>query len=174
MKNINKKLYLVIVVCLLLLCFSLNVLATESSNVSTNISSLPESGETSSGDGEGAAGSGGAGEDGGGYNCNADDAACWVAEALKADKLIFLTDTDGILVDYKNETTRIPHMNRTRAHELMETGLVAGGMVPKVLSCIHAVEHGVGAVGILNGGVDHALLLETLAPNSLGTTITKD
>lgn len=55
MKNINKKLYLVIVVCLLLLCFSLNVLATESSNVSTNISSLPESGETSSGDGEGAA-----------------------------------------------------------------------------------------------------------------------
>lgn len=115
-----------------------------------------------------------AGEDGGGYNCNADDAACWVAEALHADKLIFLTDMDGILMDCKNEKTLISHMDRERARELMENGLIAGGMVPKVLSCIHAVEHGVGAVGILNGGVEHALLLEALSPNSLGTTITKD
>ena len=115
-----------------------------------------------------------AGEDGMGFNCNADDAACRVAEALGADKLVFLTDIDGILVDNQNEKTLISHMTRDRAAELMEAGLIAGGMAPKALSCVHAVEHGVGTVAVLNGGVDHALLLETLAPGSLGTTITKD
>ena len=115
-----------------------------------------------------------AGEDGKGFNCNADDAACRVAEALGADKLVFLTDIDGILVDDKNEKTRIAHMSCRRAAELMEAGLIAGGMVPKVTSCVHAVEHGVGSVCVLSGGVDHAILLETLAPGSMGTTITKD
>jgi len=115
-----------------------------------------------------------AGEDGKGFNCNADDAACRVAEALKADKLVFLTDMDGILVDNQNESTLIPHMTRSRANELIEAGLIAGGMVPKVQSCLHAVEHGVGEVCILNGGTEHALLLGTLAPDSLGTTMTKD
>ncbi len=115
-----------------------------------------------------------AGEDGLGFNCNADDAACRVAEALGADKLVFLTDMDGILVDNQNEKTLIPHMTKARAEELLETGLIGGGMVPKVLSCLHAVEHGVGAVAVMSGETDHALLLETLAPSSLGTTITKE
>ena len=59
-------------------------------------------------------------------------------------------------------------------YELIEAGLIAGGMVPKVRSCLRAVEHGVGEVCILNGGTEHALLLGTLAPDSLGTTMTKD
>lgn len=115
-----------------------------------------------------------AGEDGGGFLCCAADAACRMAEALGADKLVFLTDIDGILADNQNENTRIPHMTRGRAAELLEAGLIPGEAEPRLRACLRAVEHGVGSAVILNGGVDHALLLETLAPNSLGTTITKD
>lgn len=115
-----------------------------------------------------------AGEDGMGLNCNADDAACHLAQALGADKLVFLTDTDGILVDNQNEKTLIPSMTKARAEELMENGLIGGGMVPKLQSCLRAVDGGVGSVIILNGETDHALLLETLSPNSMGTTMTKD
>lgn len=114
------------------------------------------------------------GEDGGGFNCNADDAACAVAEALQADKLIFLTDTDGILVDSHNQSTRIPHMNAARAAELLDAGLIVGGMAPKVKSCVHAATHGVSRVTVLDGRVEHALLLEALSQKALGTTITKD
>lgn len=73
-----------------------------------------------------------AGEDGGGFNCNADDAARAVAAALGADKLIFLTDTAGVLIDSHNSKTAVPHMDVKRAEELIDTGLIAGGMVPKV------------------------------------------
>ncbi len=114
------------------------------------------------------------GEDGKGMNCNADDAACAVAEALSADKLIFLTDTDGILVDHHNQSTRIPHMDAARARELLESGLIAGGMAPKVKNCVHAATHQVSKVVVLDGRVEHALLLEAVSQKSLGTTITKD
>ncbi|MEG2420412.1 MAG: acetylglutamate kinase [Oscillospiraceae bacterium] len=111
--------------------------------------------------------------DGGGYNCNADDAARAIAEALFADKLIFLTDVDGILTDSHNADTRISHINTQRARELIAAGLIAGGMVPKVDGCVHAVEAGVQKVVILDGRVEHALLLESLSQKSLGTTITE-
>jgi len=115
-----------------------------------------------------------AGEDGKGFNCNADDAACAVAEALAADQLVFLTDTDGILVDHHNQSTRIPHMGAARARELLDSGLIAGGMAPKVKNCIHAATHQVSKVVVLDGRVEHALLLEAVSQKSLGTTITKD
>jgi acetylglutamate kinase len=111
------------------------------------------------------------GEDGGGYNCNADDAARAIAEAMQADKLIFLTDTDGILVDSQNKSTVIPHMDLARAKELLDAGLIAGGMVPKLNGCIHAITHGVERVVVLNGTIEHALLLETVAAKTQGTTI---
>ena len=111
------------------------------------------------------------GEDGGAFNCNADDAARAVAEAVKADKLVFLTDTDGILVDSHNQSTRIAKMDVSRARELMDSGLIAGGMIPKTMNCIHAVEHGVGAVTVLDGRMEHAVLLEAISEKSLGTTI---
>lgn len=104
-------------------------------------------------------------------NCNADDVARAVAEAMGADKLIFLTDTSGILVDSHNQSTRIPCMNVDRARELMESGLIAGGMLPKTQGCIHAVEHGVAAVTVLDGRTQHAILLEAISEKSLGTTI---
>ena len=113
-----------------------------------------------------------AGEDGGGFNCNADDAARAVAAALGADKLIFLTDTAGVLIDSHNSKTAVPHMDVKRAEELIDTGLIAGGMVPKVRGCIQATRAGVGEVSILDGRVEHALLLEMLNQRVQGTTIT--
>ncbi len=115
-----------------------------------------------------------AGGDGAGYNCNADDAARCIAEALCADSLLFLTDMDGVLVDSHNKQTIIPHMNLERGKELLDSGLIAGGMAPKVLNCLHAVERGVGKVVIMNGTVEHAILLEAISQKALGTTITKD
>lgn len=112
--------------------------------------------------------------DGIGYNCNADDAARALAEALGADSLLFLTDMDGVLVDSHNSSTVIPHINLERGRELLDSGLIAGGMAPKVLNCLKAVERGVGKVVIMNGTVDHALLMETISQKSIGTTITKD
>ena len=100
-------------------------------------------------------------------------AARAVAEAVGADKLIFLTDTDGILVDSHNQSTRIAKMDVSRAKELMDSGLIAGGMIPKTLNCIHAVEHGVGAVTVLDGRMEHAILLEAISEKSLGTTMEK-
>ena len=113
-----------------------------------------------------------AGEDGGGFNCNADDAARAVAAALGADKLIFLTDTAGVLIDSHNSKTAVPHMDVKRAEELIDPGLIAGGMVPKVRGCIQAIRAGVGEVSILDGRVEHALLLEMLNQRVQGTTIT--
>ena len=112
------------------------------------------------------------GEDGGTLNCNADDAARAVAEAMGAHKLIFLTDIGGVLIDSHNTKTAVPRMDAKRAEELIDTGLIAGGMVPKVQGCIHAVRAGVGEVSILDGRVEHALLLEMLGQRVQGTTIT--
>lgn len=112
-------------------------------------------------------------EKGAAINCNADDAARAVAEAVGADKLVFLTDTDGILVDSHNQSTRIAKMDVGRARELIDSGLIAGGMIPKTMNCIHAVEHGVGAVTVLDGRMEHAVLLEAISEKSLGTTMEK-
>ena len=113
------------------------------------------------------------GEEGGGLNCNADDAARAVAEALGAEDLVFLTDVGGVLLDSHNSKTAVDRMDAKRARELIDAGLIAGGMVPKVRGCIHALEAGVGEVSILDGQVEHALLLHMLGQRVEGTTITK-
>ena len=112
------------------------------------------------------------GEDGDGLNCNADDAARAVAEALGAESLVFLTDIGGILIDSHNSKTAVDRMDVKRAEELIEAGLIAGGMVPKVRGCVHAIRAGVGEVSILDGRVEHALLLHMLGQRASGTTIT--
>ena len=99
-------------------------------------------------------------------------AARAVAEALGAESLVFLTDVGGILIDSHNSKTAVPHMDVKRAEELIDTGLIAGGMVPKVRGCIQAIRAGVGEVSILDGRVEHALLLEMLNQRVQGTTIT--
>ena len=112
------------------------------------------------------------GEDGGGYNCNADDAARAVAEALGAEDLVFLTDIGGILIDSHNTKTAVDRIDIRRAEELIETGLIAGGMVPKVRGCVHAIRAGVGQVSILDGRLEHTLLLNMLGQRASGTIIT--
>ena len=112
------------------------------------------------------------GEDGGTLNINADAAARAVAEALGAHHLVFLTDIGGILIDSHNTKTAVDHMDIKRAEELIDTGLIAGGMGPKVRGCVHANRSGVGEVSILDGRVEHALLLEMLGQRVQGTTIT--
>ena len=99
-------------------------------------------------------------------------AARAVAEALGAQKLVFLTDVGGILIDSHNTKTAVPHMDVKRALELMDAGLIAGGMAPKVRGCVHAIQSGVGQVSILDGRVEHALLLDTLGQRVEGTVIT--
>ena len=112
------------------------------------------------------------GEDGGGFNCNADDAARAVAEALGAEDLVFLTDVGGILIDSHNTKTAMDQIDIRRAEELIETGLIAGGMVPKVRGCVHAIRAGVGQVSILDGRMEHTLLLNMLGQRASGTIIT--
>lgn len=107
-------------------------------------------------------------------NCNADDAARAIAEALRADKLVFLTDKDGILVDSSNEATRIGRLDAKRARELVDAGLIEGGMIPKTMNCIHAVESGVRSVTVLDGRMEHAVLLDAITGMNLGTTIYSD
>ena len=112
------------------------------------------------------------GEDRGSLNCNADDAARAVAEALGAEHLVFLTDVGGILIDSHNSKTAVDRMDIKRAEELIDAGLIAGGMAPKVRGCVHAIRAGVGEVSILDGRGEHALLLHMLGQRSSGTTIT--
>lgn len=111
------------------------------------------------------------GGDGETYNCNADDAACAVAEALHADKLVFLTDVDGILMDASNAKTAIPSMTAAEAKALLDDGLIQGGMVPKLRSCVRALEQGVAKVVVLDGRIDHVMLLDAVSGQTMGTTI---
>ena len=113
----------------------------------------------------------GAGENGESYNCNADDAACAVAQALKADKLVFLTDVDGIRMDQRNAKTAIPSLSAAEARDLLDNGLIQGGMAPKLKSCLRALEGGVDRVVILDGRIDHVMLLDAVSGQTMGTTI---
>lgn len=114
------------------------------------------------------------GAEGGSFNCNADDAACAVAETLRADKLVFLTDVDGILIDSNNAKTAVANMTATQAAELLDNGLIQGGMAPKLRSCLRALERGVNKVVVLDGRTDHVLLLDAVSGQTMGTTIRRD
>lgn len=114
----------------------------------------------------------GCGPDGDSYNINADTVAGAVAAALKAEKLIFLTDIDGIRADPKDPDSLIYHIGVTEVRELIENGTVAGGMIPKVNGCIDAIEHGVNRTHILNGTIPHPILLEIFTDSGIGTMVT--
>ncbi len=106
-------------------------------------------------------------------NINADDLACNIATALKADKLIFLTDIDGILLDQNNPQTVIHSLDIKRAKDLIDSGFVGGGMIPKLLNCVQAVSNGVNCVSIIDGRRKHTILLESLSEKNYGTIIYK-
>jgi acetylglutamate kinase len=110
-------------------------------------------------------------ETGQAYNINADTVAGEIAAALGAEKLILLTDTKGILEDYKDPSTLLPKLDIQQARQLIETGVVAGGMIPKVNCCVRSLAQGVGAAHILDGRVPHALLLEIFTDLGIGSMI---
>ncbi len=108
------------------------------------------------------------------YNINADDAACAIARAMKAEKLAFLTDIEGVYKDPKDPDTLISELIVSEAEKLMEEGYIGGGMLPKLHNCIDAIENGVSRVHILDGRIPHCLLLEIFTNKGIGTAILKD
>ncbi len=110
-------------------------------------------------------------ETGQAYNINADTVAGEIAAALGAEKLILLTDTAGILEDYKNPDTLIAKLDIQEARQLIETGIVAGGMIPKVNCCVRSLAQGVRATHILDGRVPHALVQEIFSDAGVGTML---
>ena len=106
------------------------------------------------------------------YNINADTVAAELASALKAEKLILLTDVEG--VKSSKETEDILHaITSEQVHRLIEDKIIVGGMIPKVLGCIHALENGVGRAHIIDGRIPHCILLEIFTNKGIGTMITQ-
>lgn len=111
----------------------------------------------------------GCGEDGESYNINADSVAGEVAAALKAEKLVLLTDTPGILRKKGEDSTLIPTIRLAEIENLIDDGTIDGGMIPKVEACKCALEAGVGKTHIIDGRILHALLLEIFTDKGIGT-----
>ncbi len=103
------------------------------------------------------------------YNINADDVALALSKALNAEKLIFVTDVLGVLSDINDSTSLITEMKSDQALSFIEEGVITNGMIPKVKSCVEAVNSGVKAVHIIDGRIKHSLLLEILTPQGIGT-----
>lgn len=108
------------------------------------------------------------------YNINADDAACAIAKAMKAEKLAFLTDIEGVYKDPEDSSTLISELTVSEAHKLVGDGYIGGGMLPKINNCIEAIESGVSRVHILDGRIPHCLLLEIFTNKGIGTAILND
>ena len=108
------------------------------------------------------------------YNINADDAAGAIAKAVKAEKLAFLTDIEGVYKDPKDKDTLISELRVSEARELIGDGFIGGGMLPKLNNCIDAIENGVSRVHILDGRIAHCLLLEIFTNRGIGTAILGD
>ena len=111
------------------------------------------------------------GEDGGYYNINADTVAGNIAATLGAHKIIFLTDVDGLYQDFEDKDSLISNMTVDEARAIIEVGGISTGMIPKLKSCVNALEAGVERAHIINGTTPHALLLELLTDTGVGTVI---
>ncbi len=108
------------------------------------------------------------------YNINADDAACAIAKAVGAEKLAFLTDIEGLYRDFSDKSTFISRLTATQAQELIDSGMIGGGMLPKLGNCTDAIRNGVNRVHILDGRTPHSLLLEVFTNKGVGTAIVAD
>lgn len=111
--------------------------------------------------------------DGNVYNINGDTAAAYIAGALQAERLIMMTDIAGILVDKDDPGTLIPEITVSEAKKLFESGVISGGMIPKVDCCIEALEKGVNNVIVMDGRIPHSILMELLTDEGAGTMVTK-
>lgn len=108
------------------------------------------------------------------YNINADDAASAIATALKAEKLAFLSDVEGVRLDPEDPESVISELYIPEAEELIDSGIVAGGMLPKIQNCIDALNKGVSRVHIMDGRIPHSLLLEIFTNKGTGTALLKE
>ena len=105
------------------------------------------------------------------YNINADDAACAIATAVQAEKLAFLTDVEGVFKDFNDKESLISEMTVEEAQNFVDSGMLGGGMLPKLQNCINAITSGVSRVHILDGRIPHCLLLEIFTVRGIGTAI---
>ena len=108
------------------------------------------------------------------YNINADDAACAIAKSVGADKLVFLTDIEGLYKDINDKSSFISRITASEAEALIADGFIGGGMLPKLNNCTSAIENGVNRVHILDGRIPHCLLLEIFTNSGVGTAIIRD
>ena len=107
------------------------------------------------------------------YNINGDTAAAYLAGSLGAERLIMMTDIAGILMDKDDPSTLIPSITVSEAKKLYDSGIISGGMIPKVECCIEALEHGVNNVVIMDGRIPHSILMELLTDEGAGTMVMK-
>lgn len=112
-------------------------------------------------------------DDGNPYNINADTAAAKIAAALHAESMVVMSNINGVLRDKDDENSLISQISLADAEELKKSGIIAGGMIPKVDCCTNAVKEGVKKVFIINGEIPHAILIEFLTDEGLGTMFTK-
>jgi acetylglutamate kinase len=112
--------------------------------------------------------------DGQAYNVNADTVAGAIAQALQAEKLVYLTDVAGLYADYPDESSLISRIDVDGLTRMLEAGSADGGMIPKLLSCVHALKGGVSRAHILDGRVPHALLLEFFTREGIGTMVVNE
>ena len=115
----------------------------------------------------------GVGADGQSYNINADTVAGEIAAALKAEKLMFLTDVDGVRMNPDDPSTLISVISVDHIYRLIEQRVISGGMIPKVMACIKGIEQGVNRTHIVNGTIPHPVLLEIFTDKGIGTMVTK-
>ena len=108
------------------------------------------------------------------YNINADTVAGAIAEAVGAEKIVYLTDVEGLLRDVDEPTSLIGRTSSDELQALVDAGTLTGGMIPKIAACIHAVEHGVASAHIVDGRREHVMLLELFTDEGIGTMITKE
>ena len=113
----------------------------------------------------------GVGIDGEHYNINADEVASEIAVSLKADKLIMVTDVDGIYENPSNPATKIESLTIHRAKQMIEKGEISGGMIPKVRACINGISNGVKRTHIVDGRQKHSILLEIFTDHGIGTMV---
>ena len=108
------------------------------------------------------------------YNINADTAAAYIAGKLNAERLITMTDIAGILMDKNDPSSIIAHIDTVGIRKLIEDGIISDGMIPKVQCCLDAIDMGVNRVIIMDGRVEHSLLIETLTDEGAGTMVAED
>jgi len=115
----------------------------------------------------------GSGADGQIYNINADIAACKIAEAVHARKLVFLSDVPGVLSDCNNPNSVIPTIRTDEIDDLIQRKILSGGMLPKIKSCVAALNAGINKVHLIDGRINHSLLLEIFTDHGVGTQIVR-